>query len=218
MAARAPELGGLALRRGDGLRFGAPIWMAAAFFVSLVLALGVLARYGTGADSTALALRITARWCFLLFWPAYAGGALAKLFGPRFAPLARRGREFGLAFAAALAVHIALVLWLIAVETRPNGLMIFFWFGAFCTLLLALLSMPRMREALGNRLWRLVCTTAMEYIALVFAADFIAEPLRGGGFGDYPPTYLPFALVLIGGAALRLAAYVRRRRQEANAG
>jgi hypothetical protein len=59
-----------------------------------------------------VALRMTARWSFLLFWVAYAGGALATLFGPALAPLSGRGREFGLAFAAAHLVHIGLVIWL----------------------------------------------------------------------------------------------------------
>jgi hypothetical protein len=46
----------------------------------------------------------------------------------------------------------------------------------------------------------------MQYIALVFAVDFIVEPLQANGFGKYPPTYLPFVVMLVGGALLRLAA------------
>jgi hypothetical protein len=41
--------------------------------------------------------------------------ALTRFCGPRFAILARHGREFGLAFAAALSVHVGLVLWLMDV-------------------------------------------------------------------------------------------------------
>lgn len=210
ISARAADLIAFGSRRVERRAIDARWWMAAAFFVSFVLASIVLARSGTGEDGTVLGLRLTARWAFLLFWPAYAGGALAKLCGGRFAVLARRGREFGLAFAAALLVHIALVLWLYRVETKPNGAMIFFWVGVLCTYALALFSWPLLRDALGLRLWRLLCTLALEYIALVFAADFVLEPLRGSGIGEYPLTYLPFALVLIGGACLRLAAFGRR--------
>ena len=82
-------------------------WMAAAFLVCLLLAATVLAVFGAGERGTVLALRLTARWCFLLFWFAYAGGPLAKLWNLNlFAELARHGREFGLAFASALAVHV----------------------------------------------------------------------------------------------------------------
>jgi len=42
----------------------------------------------------------------------YAGGAMTALFGPAFEPFKKRAREFGLAFASAHLVHIALVAWL----------------------------------------------------------------------------------------------------------
>jgi hypothetical protein len=190
---------------------GAATWVAAAFLVSLVLAATVLGIFGAGEDGTALALKVTARWCFLLFWLAYAGGALAKLSAPRFAGLARHGREFGLAFAAALLVHVALVVWIIHIAADQRGSMLFFWAGVFCTYALALFSLKRLREALGPRLWRVSMELAMNYIALVFAADFIVEPLHAGGADKYPLTYLPFAAMLLAGAALRLAAYAWRQ-------
>lgn len=212
--ARAPSLRAFGSTR-IGWSASVPAWMAGAFLVSLLLAAIVVAVRGAGEPGTALALRVTARWCFVLFWPAYAGGALAKLFGPRFAVLARHGREFGLAFAAALSVHLALVLWLIGIAADQRSPMLFFWVGALCTYALALLSWPRLRDALGPRWWRRCCTVALEYIALVFAADFIVEPLRGGGIGQYPVSYWPFAGVLAAGACLRLAAFVRWPRNSA---
>ena len=75
--------------------------------------------------------------------------------------------------------------------------MIFFWVGILCTYLLALFSWPRLRDALGPRLWLIFRTIAIEYIALVFAADFILGPLETRGFGKYPLSYLPFALMLV---------------------
>jgi hypothetical protein len=180
-------------------------WMGAAFLIAVVLAAIVLAIFGAGSRGIEQALRITARWSFLLFWLAYAGGAMARLCGPRFVGLARRGRELGLAFASAHLVHLGLILWLYA---GPGGGMVFFWVGMLCTYLLALFSLPRLREALGQRLWRIFCTIALEYIALVFAADFILLPLQAGGLGNYPLSYLSFALMLVGGAGLRVAATV----------
>lgn len=211
MTARAPALSELANRRDGSRASGAPLWMAAAFLVSLGLAAFVLGKFGAGEHGTVEALRATARWCFVLFWPAYAGGAAAKFCGPRFGLLARHGREFGLAFAAALAVHVGLVLWLLRVTADPAGSMLFFWAGVFCTYALALFSLPRLRDALGRRLWRILCELALQYIALVFAVDFIVAPLRTSGPDQYPPTYLPFVIMLVGGALLRLAAHVRRR-------
>ena len=77
------------------------VWMIGAFGGALVLAVAVLADYGTGPDGIGQAVRYTARWSFLFFWLSYTGGAMATLFGPAFAGLARRARPLGLAFAAA---------------------------------------------------------------------------------------------------------------------
>jgi hypothetical protein len=202
ITARAPQLRESATRRMSG----AAGWMTVAFVVALALAVTVLAMSGVGETGTALALRVTARWCFVLFWPAYAGGTLAKFWGPRFAVLARHGREFGLAFAAALSVHIGLVLWLLDVAADQRTLMLFFWVGVACTIMLAAFSLPRLRDWLGLRLWRTLSEAAMQYIALVFAVDFIVDPLKASGVDRYPLSYLPFVLMLVGGAALRIAA------------
>ena len=183
-------------------------WMGVAFLIAFALAAIVLLIFGAGSRGMGLALRITARWSFLLFWLAYAGGAMARLCGPRLGGLARFGRELGLAFASAHVVHLGLVLWLLYFAAEPGGGMIFFWVGMLCTYLLALFSLPRLRDALGPRLWRTFCTIALEYIALVFAADFILLPLRADGLGNYPLSYLPFALMLVGGAGLRIVAVV----------
>jgi hypothetical protein len=162
----------------------------------------------------ALALRVTARWSFLLFWLAYAGGAMATLLGRRFGGLARHGRELGLAFASAQVVHLGLILWLYLMAPEPLGTMAFFWLGALCTYLLALFSWPRIRNALEPRVWWTFRTGAVEYIALVFAYDFILGPLNATA-GKYPLSYLPFALMLVGGTGLRIAAFAVRHRARA---
>jgi hypothetical protein len=82
-------------------RRGFVVWMGAAFLIAFAFAAIVLAIFGAGDRGTELALRVTARWSFLLFWLAYCGGAIAWLCGPGLAGLARRGRELGLAFASA---------------------------------------------------------------------------------------------------------------------
>lgn len=210
---QSPALRGFPVGRMGMRPSGAASWMAAAFLVSLALAGVVLGHFGVGENGTALALRVTARWCFLLFWPAYAGSALAKVCGSRFGLLASYGRQFGLAFAAALLVHVGLVLWLLHVAADQRSPMIFFWVGVLCAYALALLSAPRLHELLGARLWRLSCQTALHYIALVFAVDFVVEPLRASGPDKYPLSYLPFVIVLAGGVVLRLMALAPRRQK-----
>jgi hypothetical protein len=183
-------------------------WITAGFLVSTACVIGVVLIFGAD-QRIPVALQITARWSFVLFWLAYCGSAMAKLFGERFAALARRGRDFGLAFASAQFPHFAIVAWLLLKAPKSSGGMAFFWVGIFCTYLLALLSLPSLNDALGSRAWRTLRTAAMEYIALVFAADFILGPLQANGFSKYPLTYVPFALLLVGGGVLRATANIR---------
>ena len=209
MTARAAKLSGSPKRPVGARSSHALSWVTMAFLLSLILAALVLASAGTGEHGTALALRVTARWCFLLFLPAYAGSALARFCGRRLAVLTRRARTFGLAFAAALSVHLGLVLWLMAVSADQRTPMLLFWGGVVCTFALTLLSLQRLRDWLRPRTWRILSEGAMQYIALVFAVDFLVEPLQANGPGKYPLTYLPFVIMLLSGALLRLAAQIR---------
>jgi hypothetical protein len=178
--------------------------MVASFLVAVALAAAVFG-VSSAQDRVGVALRVTARWSFLLFWLAYTGSAMATLWGAPFDRLARHGRDFGLAFASAQLVHVGLIL-----GSGAGGGMAFFWAGIACTYLLALFSLPRLRDAMGSHLWRISLALALNYIALVFAADFIEGPLKSGGIANYPRSYLPFALMLIAGVGLRAAAFVRR--------
>jgi hypothetical protein len=187
--------------------------MGAAFAVALALAMAVLARKGAGQGGIILALRITARWSFLVFWPAYAGGALAVLFGPTFQALAGRGRTLGLAFASAHLVHVALVVWLYHIAVKPpvsEFSLVFFSVGIFFTYLLALLSVGRVSALLTPPAGCWVRTIGMEYIAFAFLVDFARNPFRGGAANLV--AYLPFLALAVAGPALRLAGRVRRSR------
>ena len=96
------------------------VWIAMAFFAPLGLAIGILASFGDEQRGVSIALQATARLAFLFFWPAYVGGALTFLFGDLFLPIRRHARELGLAFAAALLVHLGLVVRLCAIGSPPS--------------------------------------------------------------------------------------------------
>src|SRR5258706_12285138 len=106
------------------------LWMGAAFGIALAIAVAVLAVCGTDNAGIRLALELTARWSFLLFWLAYAGNAVAVLFGP--GALAGHGREFGLAFASAHLGHIGPGIWLYKISVKAplgQGMFLFFSIG-----------------------------------------------------------------------------------------
>lgn len=192
-------------------RSRAGVWVLWSFVVSLAMALIALYFKGTAAPGTLLGLKLTARWAYAFFWPCYVGSSLTALFGPRFEPMARRGRELGLAFVAAMVPHSALVAWLFYISpTAPMTLAkaVFFLIALAFAYSLALLSFRSVSAKLTpatNRRLRLV---GIEYIALAFLRDFLAIPAHA----DAPQrlAYLPFiALALVAGG-LRLARLKRR--------
>lgn len=200
------------------------LWMVAAFSVALGLAVGVVAVFGANNQGFHVALRATARLNLLLFWPAYVGGALSTLFGNAFGPLRDNSRNFGLAFAAALSVHLGLVGCLCATGHAPDAktFMVFGTAAAFAYLL-ALFSISRVRRALPDRFWPPIRALAMNYIALAFIKDFARHGI--GSFRDillYGTSvsqdiimYVPFAAIAILGPMLRLAAWIVKLRHPA---
>jgi len=187
-------------------------WMAASFIVALAIV--SLIRVGAGpGERMDLALRATARWSFVLFWLASAGNALAALFGSRFQALARRARDFGLSFASAHLVHLGLVAWVyyVSLDTPTQSTLIFFGIAAVWTYALAILSIKRLSTRLNPRLWRIVRTLGVEYIALAFLVDFDKSPFEGGVANVL--AYAPFLALAIAGPLLRLAAAVKRLSQ-----
>jgi hypothetical protein len=169
----------------------------------------VFAALGPGERGTHVALQVTARLSFLLFWPAYAGGALTALFGPTFQPLKRSARVFGLAFASAHLVHLGLVGWLSYIGAAPSrGTFVFFGVAALWTYLLALFSIGRLQQTLGPKGWGILRTIGLNYIAYAFAVDFLKYPLLGDV--KHSVGYLPFAILAVGGPMLCLAAFMKR--------
>jgi hypothetical protein len=190
------------------------VWMIGAFGGGLALAGAVLAGYGTGPDGLRLGVFVTARWSFLFFWLSYAGGAMAIVFGPAFAGLARQARALGLAFATAIQVHIGLVVWLgVVIGQIPlqGELLWFFLVALSFTYLLALVSFGIGMRYLG-RLWRPLLFLATTYILIAFGRDFVLGALdQNVRYWRYAAEYVPFALLSLIAIPLRLAAFLRQR-------
>ena len=199
----------LSLQHGDRPEMTlrpAGMWIAAALGVNLLLAAIILAALGADIHGTRTALRVTARVSFLWFWAAYAGGALTTLFGGAFLPLKQHGREFGLAFAAALLVHLCLVSWLCWIGAAPAvGVFVFFGTAAVFAYLLAICSFGNLHSMLGPHRWQLLRMIGMNFILCAFLKDFAQSPLLGGGW--HFVEYVPFAAMAITAALLRLAAW-----------
>jgi hypothetical protein len=184
-------------------------WMAAAMGVALAMVFIIRLIEGPG-ERVSMALRATARWSFFLFWLASTGRALTSLFGSRFQALAKRGRDFGLAFASAHLVHLGLVAWVIYNSAEPpvQSSLIFFGVAVFWTYLLAILSIKRLSAKLNPKVWRIVRTVGVEYIAFAFLVDFNKISFQDGIANVI--IYLPLLALAAAGPLLRLAAVVKR--------
>ena len=193
------------------------LWMGMALGVGLCLAAVVLAIKGIDVKSLMIALQVTARWSFLLFWMAYAGRAMATLFGPAFAPLARRGREFGLAYAAAMLNHVGLLIWMFELTSRAplsGNSLLFFGTGIVFTYLLALFSFGRLAETLGPTGWLILRIMGVNYILYAFASDFVPAVIHPGPAQHgvwHLVVYAPFAAMSVAAPLLVLAAAAHRR-------
>jgi sulfoxide reductase heme-binding subunit YedZ len=192
-------------------------WIVAAFLAGLALVATVYA-VAVPTHRLGMALRATARWSLLWFCLATYGGALAALFGARFQALARRGRDFGLAFAAAQTVHFGLVVWLFyaAPDAIPPMLyLIVFFIGVFWVYVLAALSLSsRLSTWLGAKRCKVVRQIGVEYLAFAFAFDFAARALAGNLANALH--YAPLLAVAAGGPVLRIAAAIKRRTSATN--
>jgi hypothetical protein len=192
-------------------------WMGIAFAIGLSLAALILALEGIDVKSLKLALRVTARWAFLPFLMAYAGKAMATLFGPAFAPLARRGRDFGLAYAAAMLTHVGLLVWIFELTSQAplsGDSLLFFGTGIVFTYLLALFSFGRLAEALGKTGWLVLRVVGVNYILYAFATDFVPAAIHPSPAQHDVwqfLAYVPFAAMSVAAPLLVLVAAVHRR-------
>jgi hypothetical protein len=187
----------------------AAIWIASSFCAAFAIAAATLTALGAGERGTDGALQLTARLSFLLFLPAYAGGALTALFGSTFQFLKLHGREFGLAFASAHLVHLGLVAWRSYIGAAPPlSSFVIFGIAALLTYLLAAFSIESLRVAAGAGWWWLLRTVGLNYIAFAFAIDFLRNPLNGDI--KHLAGYTPFAVLSILAPLFRIAAYLRR--------
>ena len=180
--------------------------MSLAFAFAVCLVAVVFSIKGMDKEGTITALKVTARFSFCLFWPAYAGSAVAILFGPRFAPIKRYSRHFGVAFASAQLVHLGTVIWLCWIGATPPAFdFIIFGVAAAFTYILALISIDQLHKILTSMSGRILRIVGLNYIAFVFAFDFLHSP---NGIAGQTTFYLPFSILAVAGPVLRLAAFI----------
>ncbi len=182
-------------------------WISIAFLIALAVSLSALAVSGID-NGVPLALRATGRIAFAYFCLAYVGGPLTTLFGPAFLPVRTRARDFGLAFAAVMLVHLTLIAYLCAIGKAPAiGVFVVFGAAAAFAAILTLLSFARVRMLLPQNVLPPIRTIATTYILYAFLKDFLHFS-PSGSFRQLI-AYGPFAALAIMSFVLRLAAWAK---------
>ena len=183
------------------------VWIALAFLIALGTAISAIAVLGID-NGVPLALRATGRIAFAYFFLAYVGGPLTTLFGPAFLPVRTRARDFGLAFAAVMLVHLGLIAYLCAIGHAP-GIHVFVVFGIAAAFagILTLLSFARVRMLLPQNVLPPIRTIATTYILYAFLKDFLQ--FSPSGSFRHLMAYAPFAALAMMSFVLRLAAWFK---------
>jgi hypothetical protein len=184
-------------------------WVIGAFLVAALIVIEIRLTHGP-KERLGTALRVTARWSFVLFWLATTSSALRTLFGDRFRGLASHARDLGLSFASAHLVHLALVAWMFSTSSPQlsPAILTLFSIGVIWVYLLVLLSFSGTTQRIGQKASQWLRWIGVEYINLAFFIDFNKDPFSGGW--SRIAYYSPFLVLSAAAPLLRLGAALRR--------
>jgi hypothetical protein len=178
-------------------------WITLSLCCAGALILVTFNMFGAGERGTAIALQVTGRFSFLLFFGAYAGESLKRLLGSEPGSVLPSTRTFGLAFAAAHLAHLGLVGWICYIGSIPSPeTFLLFGIATAATYLLALNSFFNLGSIIGVRTWATIRIFGLHYIAFVFILDFITKVPSASA--KYILGYIPFAVLSVTAPILRL--------------
>ena len=161
------------------------LWIGAALGANLILAAIILGFRSTNMNGTSTALRATARVLSLVLGGICRRGVDDAVWSDISASQTTRAR-LGLAFAAALLVHLMLVGRLCWIGKAPAaGVFIFFGTAAGVTYLLAALSFGNLHAVFGPKGWQLFRIIGMNFILVAFFTDFMQITTQGQDSAPY---------------------------------
>ena len=183
-------------------------WLLAALESALFA--GGIALLGTDEAGLRALTRLTVRVSFTVFIVVYLAAPLRRLFpSPATRWLARNRRYLGVSFAWAHGLH-AVAIGLLArllgdafeadAATLVGG-----GLGYLLTAGMALTSFDRTARWLGPRRWAQLHRAGLHWLWFIFALNWTVSAAAA-------PSYLPFAALTWGAAALRFAALRARQR------
>lgn len=193
----------------------------AVFFLGLTVVavpmLVILAPDPRDETNLGLTLRITARLAFLLYIAVFIARPLQQLVPTPFSRSMLRNRRYvGISFGAVMTVHLVLLSWLLLFVTEQGRSLASLVPGmvtyAFVFLML-LTSFDGPKQVLGSKNWRRLHKAGLYWIGIIFGVTLVPDII------NYPgePVYLAIGLLMVIALALRIAAFVKTRRQSTEA-
>lgn len=161
----------------ERMRGGDNAIVLAAGVAGLGLAALCLALAGTGQQGTAIGLRATALFSFPFLVGAYAASALAVLRPGELSEwLLLRRRSLGLAFFAAIAVHLVLIVHLLSLPPSPPPKVLGLTPGFLTYMVLAamvLASFSHIAKAMGPARAHLLLRVGLHWVFAVFTLGLL---------------------------------------------
>ena len=164
-----------------------------------------------------LTLRITARLAFLIYVAVFVTRPLHQLVPTTFTRSMLRNRRYiGIIFGAVMTAHLALISWLFLSATEQERSLASLVPGmvtyAFVFLML-LTSFDRPAQAMGSKNWRRLHKAGLYWIGIIFGVTLVPDVI------NYPgePVYLAIGTLMVIALALRIAAFMKSRRQSTEA-
>lgn len=166
---------------------------------------------GISEASLGEALRLTAQLALLIYLLIFVARPLQVLRrGPVPRRLMRNRRYLGIAFAAVMTVHLALILWLKFGVTGDGLQLLTVLLGviAYAFIFLMLItSWDAPARALGPRYWKRLHTAGLYWIGLPFLFTMLLA-LRGH---EDNGVYIAFVVLMAAAIFIRIAGWFRRR-------
>lgn len=192
-----------------GARNSGKAIVASATVALVAMCAAILLANGVAEEGWRAVVRATARTSLLLFTAAYAASSLRAFHrGAATKWLLANRRYVGLSYAISHTLHLAGIVALASVSADFETSAVALVFGGIAYVLLyamVLTSSDRAVAAMGTANWRRLHRAGMHYNWFIFAQSYVPRAIAEPGL------YAPAALLVIGGAALRIAAYVRAR-------
>jgi len=193
---------------------GANAIVLAAGLGALALAVLCLALAGTDQQGTALGLRATALFSFPFLAGAYAASPLATLWPGEVSEwLLHRRRALGLAFFAAFAVHLVLIVHLLSLPPDPPPKVLGLAPGIFTYAVLAAMmavSLRRVSKAIGPARARRLLGLGLHWVF----AFFTLALFKGVFVRHYYAWWLGPSMIAMAVYAMRLIAWRHTSRPE----